>query len=99
MLTVTAAQRRFLRARAHALQPTAMIGSAGLTPALLKEIERALAKHELIKIRSLTGDRDQRETMLNELAEQLSAAPVQHIGKILVLYRPAQKAMLQLPSS
>lgn len=97
MLTVTAAQRRFLRARAHALDPTVMIGNAGLTPALVKEVERSLAKHELIKIRSLIGDRDQRETLLNELAEQLNAAPVQHIGKILVLYRPAEKAVLQLP--
>jgi RNA-binding protein len=97
MLTVTASQRRFLRARAHALDPTVMIGNAGLTPALVKEVERSLAKHELIKIRSLIGDRDQRETLLNELAEQLNAAPVQHIGKILVLYRPAEKAVLQLP--
>lgn len=97
MLTLTAGQRRFLRARAHALEPTAMIGSAGLTPALLKEIDRTLAKHELIKVRSLTGDRDQRGTMLNELAEQLSAAPVQHIGKILVLYRPSEKPAIVLP--
>ena len=97
MLTISSAQRRFLRARAHALQPTAMIGSAGLTPELVKEVERALAKHELIKIRSLAGDRDQRETMLNELAQQLNAAPVQHIGKILVLYRPAEKPLIALP--
>jgi RNA-binding protein len=97
MLAITSAQRRFLRSRAHALEPTAMIGGAGITPALIKEVDRTLAKHELIKIRSLTGDRDQRETMLNELAEQLNAAPVQHIGKILVLYRPAEKPVLQLP--
>jgi RNA-binding protein len=97
MLTISSAQRRFLRARAHALEPSAMIGNAGLTPALVKEVERSLAKHELIKIRSLIGDRDQRETLLNELAQQLDAAPVQHIGKILVLYRPAKKAVLQLP--
>jgi RNA-binding protein len=97
MLTLTGAQRRFLRARAHGLQPAIMIGSAGITPALIKEVERALAKHELIKIRSLAGNRDQRETMLNELAEQLGAAPVQHIGKILVLYRPAEKPLLKLP--
>jgi RNA-binding protein len=97
MLTVTSAQRRFLRARAHGLEPTVMIGNAGLTPALVKEVDRSLTKHELIKIRSLVGDRDQRETMLNELAAQLSAAPVQHIGKILVLYRPSEKAVIKLP--
>jgi RNA-binding protein len=35
--------------------------------------------------------------MLNELAEQLNAAPVQHIGKILVLYRPGEKPAIVLP--
>lgn len=90
MLTLTVLQRQNLKARAHALNPVVMIGNAGLTPAVLGEIARALKSHELIKIRA-TGEREEREAMLQEICETLNAAPVQHIGKILVVYQPQQE--------
>lgn len=65
-----------------------MIGSAGLTPAVRKEIDAALDAHGLIKVRAAIDDRSVRETLLAELAEGLDAAPIQHIGKLLVLWRP-----------
>ncbi len=65
-----------------------MIGNDGLTPAVKKETDAALNAHGLIKIRVLGDDRAQREAMFQELAEQLNAAPIQHIGKLLVLWRP-----------
>lgn len=57
----------------------------------------AIAAHELIKVRVLGDDRDGREAWFQELCSQLDAAPVQHIGKLLVLYRPAKKARIRLP--
>ena len=97
MLNLTPAQRRFLKAQAHGLNPVVMIGDAGLSEAVLKEAEATLARHELIKIKVHSDDRASREALLAELCSQLGAAPVQHIGKILVIYRPAKEAKLQLP--
>ena len=65
-----------------------MIGNGGLTAAVIKEADAALNAHGLIKIRVLGDDRAAREAMYLELANQLSAAPIQHIGKLFVLWRP-----------
>ena len=88
MKELTPADRRALRARAHHLHPVIMIGEAGLTPAVLKEIDIALKSRELIKIRVLGGDRTTRRAQINEICAALDACPVQHIGKILVIFRP-----------
>ncbi len=87
-ILLTAAQRREHRAASHHLAPVVLIGSDGLTAAVSKETDAALAAHGLIKVRVFSDDRAARETMLTELADSLGAAPVQHIGKLLVLWRP-----------
>jgi RNA-binding protein len=87
-IQLTIAERKAHRAEAHHLDPVVMIGNEGLTPAVKKETDAALKAHGLIKIRVLGDDRAQRETMFQELADQLNAAPIQHIGKLLVLWRP-----------
>jgi RNA-binding protein len=99
MLKLTSAQRRFLRASAHKLEPIVTVGHDGLTSAVKQEVDRSLSHHELLKIKVASGDRDERERMLNGLCEDLDAAPVQHIGKIWVLYRPAEERKLILPQS
>src|SRR5438309_11686176 len=80
-------RRRELKARAHALDPVVLIGAAGLSSAVLAEIERALKSHELIKVRVPGADRSGRETILAEIYKRIGAQPVQHIGKVLVLFR------------
>jgi putative YhbY family RNA-binding protein len=81
--------RRALKARAHALEPVVIIGDAGLTPPVLREIDRSLTAHELIKIRVAGDDRDARSDILHQVCRQLGASAVQQIGKILVVFRPA----------
>lgn len=88
MKELTPAERRALRARAHHLLPVVMIGESGLTPAVLNEIDTALKGHELIKIRVLGDDRHTRNALIGEICAALAASPVQHIGKILVVFRP-----------
>jgi len=91
MLKLTAAQRAAFRAEAHALHPTVIIGDAGLTPAVLAEINVSLNAHGLVKVRVFSDDRAARKTIYDTICEQLKAAPVQQIGKLLVLYRaPAE---------
>ena len=87
-ISLTPAQRKVHRADAHHLDPVVMIGADGLTPAVIKEANAAITAHGLIKLRVFSDDRPAREAMLAELADKLDAAPIQHIGKLLVLWRP-----------
>ncbi|MBL8369974.1 MAG: YhbY family RNA-binding protein [Burkholderiaceae bacterium] len=87
-IQLTPAQRKVHRAEAHHLDPVVMIGNDGLTPAVVKETDAALKAHGLIKIRVLGDDRAARESVYQQLADTLDAAPIQHIGKLLVLWRP-----------
>ncbi len=80
-------ERKALKARAHALDPIIHLGGKGLTGAVLAEIDRALAAHELIKVRAGGLERAAREAALAEICARLDAQPVQHIGKVLVIYR------------
>jgi putative YhbY family RNA-binding protein len=84
---VNPAQRKALKARAHALDPIIHLGGKGLTEAVIAEIGRALAAHELIKVRASGLEREEREAALAEICARLDAQPVQHIGKVLVVYR------------
>lgn len=92
MLKLTPVERSALRSEAHALNPIVLIGEAGLTPAVLKEIDAGLDSHGLIKVRVFGDDREARIAMYNTMCENLKAAPVQHIGKLLVIYRPQKEA-------
>ncbi len=87
-IDLTPAERKAHRAEAHHLDPVVMVGADGLTPAVVKETDAALNAHGLIKLRVLGDDRAAREAMFQQLADQLNAAPIQHIGKLLVLWRP-----------
>jgi len=87
-IQLTPAQRKVHRAEAHHLDPIVMVGGDGLTPAVKKEADAALKAHGLIKIRVFSDDRLARDAMLQSLADELDAAPIQHIGKLLVLWRP-----------
>ena len=91
MLKLTPAERSALRAQAHALDPVVIIGEAGLTPAVMKEIEASLDAHGLIKVRVFGDDRLARIAVYETICEELKAAPVQHIGKLLVIYRPKKE--------
>ncbi|MBP8141801.1 MAG: YhbY family RNA-binding protein [Acidovorax sp.] len=87
-IQLTPAERREQRAAAHHLDPVVLIGGDGLTPAVKKEIDAALNAHGLIKVRVFNDDRAARELMYHELTAELNAAPIQHIGKLLVMWRP-----------
>jgi RNA-binding protein len=95
MLKLTPAERSALRSDAHALDPVVLIGEAGLTPGVLKEIEASLDAHGLIKVRVFGDDRDARIAIYDAICEKLGAAPIQHIGKLLVIYRPRKEELKQ----
>jgi RNA-binding protein len=87
-IMLTPAQRKEHRAAAHHLDPVVMVGAEGATAAVETELDAALNAHGLVKVRVFSDDRAAREALLAALADKLSAAPIQHIGKLLVLWRP-----------
>jgi RNA-binding protein len=87
-VVLTAKDRSRLKARAHALEPNVTVGLAGATPAVIAEVNRALAKHELIKVKVQTDDRDRRRQIGDELGAGADAAVVHRVGKVVILFRP-----------
>ena len=88
MQKLTPVERSALRAEAHGLKPVVIIGEAGLTPSVMKEIAASLDSHGLIKVRVFGDDREMRTEIYENICTELQAHPVQHIGKLLVIYRP-----------
>jgi RNA-binding protein len=91
MNPLSSKRRSELRAQAHKLSPTVLIGDKGLTDEVLAEVDRALKAHELVKVRAGTDDRDARNTWMESICEKLGAHPVQQIGKVLVVFRENPK--------
>lgn len=91
ILELTSKERSTLRSLAHSIKPVVQIGDNGLTPAVLKEIDRSLTAHSLIKVRVAGDDRDNRIAILQEICDTLSCARVTHLGKTLTLYRHSEQ--------
>ena len=87
-LVLTPRERARLKARAHALEPVVHAGQAGLTAALVAEVDRALTAHELIKVKIGGEDRKARAALADALCARTDAARVQQVGKVFVLWRP-----------
>lgn len=87
MIEISPGDRRALRSAAHHLNPVVSIAANGLTPSVQAEIERSLQAHELIKVKVHGIERAERELLLAQVCNALEAAPVQHIGTILVIWR------------
>ncbi len=81
------AQKKYLRGLGHGLKPLIMVGEAGLSDSLLNEFEATLAHHELIKVSVRVGDRKARDAVIEELCKTGSAALVQRVGNMALLYR------------
>lgn len=92
-------QKKYLRGLAHGRDPIILIGSSGLSPGVAKEFDVALGAHELVKVKVRVGDRDERDTILAELAKQSGSSLVQRIGNVGVFYRPHKdKPKIILPA-
>ena len=87
-ITLSSRERTQLKARAHHLKPIVQMGHAGLTDAFIVEVDRALAHHELIKVRIGGADREARDAAAREICTRADAASVQRLGNIVVLWRP-----------
>lgn len=96
-MKITEKQKRHLRSLAHALKPVVTVGEAGLSDAVLREIDLSIAHHELIKVRVHAADRDERKKLIDELCSKSNAILIQSIGHMAVIYRAATKPVIKLP--
>jgi len=96
-MSLTGKQRDYLRGLAHHLKPVIIIGDAGVTAAVLSEINLALDHHELIKIKLRVGDRHNRRSALENICAETGAEAVQEIGQIAVIFRAAPEPTITLP--
>jgi RNA-binding protein len=96
-MNLSTKQKQYLKGLAHSLKPVVLMGSNGLTEAVMAEIEIALAHHELIKVRIAAEDRETKALIVEAILREANAEKVQVIGKILVLYRPSEDRKIELP--
>ncbi len=97
-IVLTSAQNRFLRGQAHDLKALLQTGGKGVTPAFLAELEEVLERHELVKVKVASEDRETLDALIAELIEQTGSALVQRIGHVAILYRPSkEKRQIVLP--
>lgn len=82
--------KKYLKQKAHSLKPVVLLGAHGLTGAVHAEIDVALSAHELIKIKLTGGDKPQRQAWLSTICAQHQAEPIQLIGQMATIYRPAE---------
>lgn len=88
-MALTEKLKRELRGRGHALKPVVSVGAAGLSPAVLRELDLSLEHHELMKVKIAAADRAARQALIGELCEALGAELVQAVGHIALIYRVA----------
>ena len=97
-MDITAAQKRFLRSKAHHLKPVVMVGQHGLSENVMHEINLALDVHELIKVKLGVGDREEKKKILGEVISNSKAELIQSIGHVAVLFRRNhKKPKIKLP--
>jgi len=91
-------QKKYLRGLAHPKDPVARVGNPGLTPSLVKEIEAQILFHELIKVKVMVGDREERDRIIERMCAATKAVLVQRIGNMAILYkRNSKKPKIELP--
>lgn len=87
----SAHDKKHLRTIAHSLSPVVTIAQKGLTENVNEEIDRALSRHELIKIKIFAADRDSRKELTQQICEISGAELIQSIGNVAVIFRACEK--------
>lgn len=90
-------QLKYLKGMSHKLKPVVIVGNAGLTDAVLDEIDSSIEHHELIKVRINAADRDERKSMMDKISKVIHASLINSIGHVAVFYRPSTTPVIKLP--
>lgn len=99
-MTLSEAQKKYLRGLGHKLKPVIMIGESGLSDGVCAEFAGAIDHHELVKVSVRVGDRQERDRIIAKLCADHAASLVQRVGNMALLYRenPEKKKRIRLPN-
>jgi len=86
MISLTGAQRRYLRSQAHHLDPAVMIGKNGLTDAVIASVDESLEAHELIKVRFVER-KEEKKALAPVIAEKTHSHLAGMVGHVAIFYR------------
>jgi len=90
-------QQKFLRGLSHHIHPVVIVAGKGLSDNVMHEIENALEKHELVKVK-LRADRDQRAEFTDSIVKRTGAELVHSIGQNITLFRRnPDEPVIELP--
>jgi len=91
MHNLTNNQKKYLRSMGHNLKPVVMVGQHGLSDAVLLELESTMSRHELLKVKVRTDDREDKKSIVNKIIEYSKSQLVQVIGNVVLIYRPFEE--------
>jgi RNA-binding protein len=95
---LTGKQKRFLRSKAHHMDPIFQVGKGGVNENMIKQIRDALEARELFKISILQNCEEDKTTVAEQLANGADAELVQIIGHTIVLYKEStENKQINLP--
>jgi RNA-binding protein len=98
--TLSNPQKRYLRGLAHDLKPIIMVGAKGPTDTVIAELDAALERHELIKVKFAAEDRETRDAWIEQLIEKSGASLISRIGNVAIVFRRSKdKALIILPKA
>jgi RNA-binding protein len=86
-MNFTEKQKQSLRRQGHGLRVLVQTGQHGLTPAVINQIKEALHDHELIKVRVLAGDREEKKEMIEAIVSETESTLIQSVGHMILLYK------------
>jgi len=97
-MALTGKQKNYLRGLAHKINPIVTIGGNGLSKAVLDELEIALNRHELLKVKLPATDKATRASIVATLCAETNSTPVQMIGRVGVVYRESEDPKIVVPA-
>lgn len=90
-------QRAYLKGLAHKMEPLLLIGKGGVTENTIKQLDDLLNKREIVKIKILNNNLDDKDEIVEMILNNLNAEFVQFIGSKLTIYRASNEPKIELP--
>ncbi len=87
-LKLSGAEKSRLRGRGQTLEAALKIGREGASPAVIAALDRLLTAHDLVKVRFMSADRDQRAILTSQLVEGTTSTFAGSVGSTALFYRP-----------
>ncbi len=98
--SLTGGQRRYLRGLGHHLKPVVWVGDRGWHEGVQRQIEIALLRHELIKVKARGATPPERAALAEAIHGATGAQVAQIVGRMILVYQAhPEKPQIVLPGA